>query len=119
MANNSSGRLLVSEVHEGDTLILVHLAGFSRRVVSEQEVTVSKITKTRLVLGVAYASEFWPKRVILRDGEVTNRFEGNQNTYVRLFTPDDEDLADIREGGRIDKLKGEARGAVDHFRNSP
>ncbi len=109
MGNNSSERMHSSSLSQGDQLIQVDIDSWSGRIVHETPLTVRKVTKTRLVLDTHYGAE---KRVLLKDGWVQNKYEGDTFHHVRLFTPDDSKLAIFRERTRVEELKHDANKAV-------
>jgi hypothetical protein len=119
MANNQYKRLMVADLSEGDTLVFARVASFGGHLVEDSEWVISKITKTRLVLDRMEGNA--QKRMIVRDGEVTNYAEGDPHRryYTPLYTPDDDHLAAIREGGRRAHLKADVRRAAERFAANP
>lgn len=110
MVNNTSERMHSSSVSPGDMLYKLDLDSWSGRIVYEAELAVEKVTKTRIVCSTTHGKEI---RILLdKDGWVTNRMEGNTREHVRLFTPDDEKLAQHRERNRVEELKVEANQKV-------
>lgn len=116
MASTQRGRILTKDLSVGDTLVCARVAGFGTHLVCDDAYTVEKILATRLVLKSAHGRE---TRVIVKDGEVKTRLEGNQRDYFPLYTPDDDHLAAIREQARVGGLRDKARGRVDAWNRNP
>lgn len=85
---------------------------------SERKVVVIRKTKTRVVVavvrddGVVTPREL---RLLVRDGYITDKVEGESYASVRLYTEDDSDLATMRAYSARAKLRFEARSAAESF----
>lgn len=113
MANNTSERMHSSSLSEGDQLVQINLDSWSGRIVTETNLTVRKVTKTRVVCDTHFGREC---RILLdKDGWVQNRFEGDTYHHVRVFTPDDAKLAYHRRRHNVEELKGDANKAVKEW----
>ena len=114
MANNDgwSNTLRADSLNQGDQLVQIRTDTWSQRIIDETKFTVRKVTKTRVVLDSHFGREY---RVLIRDGEVSNRFEGDKRTHVRLYTADDPELAKRRRAHEREVLKGNARSAAEAY----
>lgn len=115
MGNNTSERMHSSSLQPGDQLIELTLDSWSARITNECSLTVRKVTKTRVVLDTRVGQE---KRLLLdRDGWVQNRYEGDSYRHIRIFTPDDAELAGLRERNRAEELMSEAKQAIKEWQS--
>lgn len=116
MGNNTGKRMYAADLSAGDTLVRARTASFGTHLVEDQILTIDKITATRLVLSTPHGSAV---RVILRNGEVTNKYEGDKHGYAALYTPDDDQLAQMRATAEAGNLKSIARGLANDWHRNP
>jgi hypothetical protein len=116
MGNNTGKRMYAADLSVGQTLRRARTASFGTHLVENDPLVIEKITTTRLVLSTHYGKEV---RVILRDGEVTNKYEGDKHGYAALYTPDDDQLARMRATAEAGNLKSIARGLANDWHHNP
>lgn len=106
MTNNVAyhGTMQIDDLEIGQTLIAVQHGRWSNPVHEERPWTVTKKTKTRLVVTMlrevegALVPTTVHDRLIVREGKVTSRVEGRGDFHdgMALYTEDDERLAELR-----------------------
>lgn len=124
MASSRDGEIHVNDLEIGQRLIEAHPAVWADSHHRERPMQVLRTTKTRLILGVINDDgNLIPNRevrVILEDGYLTNKVEG-QDRYRNpcdLYTEDDEVLPIMRAKTARSKLRNTARKAMERAGNN-
>lgn len=121
MVNNRRGQIVASTLSEGDTLINVDIDSWGGRILSMVSYVVKKRTDTRLVLTRQNSDSETEVRVIIDHDRVTHKIQGYANSYhnrAYLYTPDDPDLVLLKAKSGVDRLRDDARKAVQAWNSS-
>lgn len=116
MSNNRQGTLRAEDLSVGDTLVHAETSSWGD-LLHTFDVEVTKIIATRLT--VRYVGRDGEITLIIRDGNVSNSVYGRTSyrDSFDIYTPDDARLEGLRERREAEKLKADAKRAINQWQS--